>query len=192
MTGIETMCMGKPFIFNHQMDWSIQIPGSDLGQIAQTIVLTYEQVVNGVYNNGFEATNYYLDRNSNRIFEKNLLGFFKLGLNHLKNLDSDKLLVVPSNKVCTSEHTWEYKLVLDPGIYNVQLMAKSSGYAHLCIVPNKKLTVISSKYSKIPNYETLSWIEFKVSEKIEVIIVLKLGYPQSNECIEIRSLMICN
>jgi len=190
MTGIETMCLTKPFIFNHKMKWSIQTDTKP-EQIARTIISTYNQVVQGIYS-GIEPAKYYLDRNSNRIFEKNLLGWFSLGFENVKVLDKSTNLILPKDKNNISEYKWEYKHELDPGIYNIKFNGFTSGYAHIYIKQNSKIIIESSKYSQIYTFETLSWIEFKVTEKTQVVIGLKLGYPQDNEYIQIRDFIICN
>ena len=190
MTGIETICLGKPFIFNHEMKWSIQTKTKP-EQIAQTIISTYNQVVQGLYS-GVEPAKYYINRNSNKIFEKNLLGYFGLGMKSVKVLDKLTNLIVPPDKNNIYEHTWEYTHELEPGIYNIKFNGSTSGYAHLDIKPNSKILIESSKYSQIYTFETLSWIEFKVTEKTQAVIGLKLGYPQSNEYIQIRNFLICN
>jgi hypothetical protein len=186
MSGIETICMSKPFVFNHEMKYSIQTT-NQVEQIAQTIINTYAQVSQGLYD-PTAGVKYYLDRNSNRTFEKNLFGWFGLNLSPVKILEKTKILTIPSNKVNTSEHIWEYTThELGPGLYNIQFNGSTTGYACLFIKPNSKVFIESTKYSQINQYESLSFIEFKLGEKTQVTLGLKMGYPQLNEYIQIRS-----
>ena len=214
MTGIETMILSKPFIFNHQMDYCVQIPSvcnTNPEEIVKIIENTWadyklnnqvseyylERNSNRVSEyylerNSNKVSEYYLERNSNRVFEKNLFGYFTLGQKCVKIFESNSILNIPTNFISKSEYMWKYQLVLNPGTYSFQLNGKTDGYGFVDIITNSNPTivVISSKYSQIAKFETLSWIEFKLTSKITMQLCLKLCYPQLDENIQIRSLSL--
>ncbi len=190
MTGIETMILGKPFIFNHQMEHSIQTTNNPTN-ITWVIQQTYNQVMSKQYDN-LTPGKYYLERNSNKVFEKNLIGWFGLSsYNQITELiQQNQVLQIPIKSVCLSEHYFSWTTNLIPGIYILKFIGSSIGYGSLHINPNTNLKITNAKYSKINKFETLSWIEFKVINECSCIYGIKLFYPQINETLNITSLSI--
>jgi len=189
MTGIETMILGKPFIFNHRMKYSIQT-NEDPIHIAWTIQNTYEQVELGQYEKSIPSK-YYLERNSNRMFEKNLIGW--LGYEQSKQnkqLEKNKVLEVPDKNICASKHYFSWNIKVGAGIYLLKFIGRTNGYGELSVDETAGISIISEKYSKIKKFETLSWIEFKVTNKSNITCGIKLFYPQENETVRISSLSI--
>jgi hypothetical protein len=186
MTGIETMILGKPFIFNHPMEYSIQTT-NDPNHIAWTVHQAYNQVISNEYTKS-TASKYYLERNSNKVFEKNLIGWFKINSfpSIIKTIETNKILQIPSNSICKSEHFFSWSTNLIPGTYVLKFIGLSGGYGGLYVDTNP----IFTKYSKINKFETLSWLEFKVANETKVTFGIKLFYPQENETVEISNLSI--
>lgn len=192
MTGIETMILGKPFIFNHQMEHSVQTT-NDPDHIAWTVQQTWDMVGFGNYNQTAPAK-YYLERNSNKVFEKNLVGWFGLGLGgpspNTFTITTNQILQIPSKSVCTSEHYFSWETKLNPGTYVLKFIGQTNGYGELALSQAPGLTITCNKYNKINKFETLSWIQFKVTNGIMINCGIKLFYPQSNESVRVSRLAI--
>jgi hypothetical protein len=189
MTGIETMILGKPFIFNHHMEFSIET-NNDPTNIILTIQKTYNQVLLNQYDKS-TPSKYYLERNSNKVFEKNLIGWFKINcLKNINTIETNKILQVPSKYICKSEHFFSWDINITPGTYVLKFIGLSNGYGRLHIDTNSNLIILSSNYSKINKFETLSWLEFKVINESKITCGIKLFYPQENEIIEISNLSV--
>ncbi len=188
MTGIETMILGKPFIFNHQMEHSIQTTNDPI-HITWTIQNTWELVESGQYNKSIPSK-YYLERNSNKVFEKNLIGWFGFTSKTINSCETNKILQIPTNSVCISEHYFSWSTNISPGHYLLKFIGRTNGYGELGVNSTPSLTIISNKHSKIYKFETLSWLEFKVTNDSNITFGIKLYYPQANESVEISSLSI--
>jgi hypothetical protein len=187
MTGIETMIMGKYFIFNHEMKYSIQTT-KDPNDIIKKLNQVYN-LVNKDINLDENVEKYYLLRNSTKIFERNLYGYFSLNNNILVTLDENKEII--NNKSNLDLFTTTYNVKLDKNInYVIVLNGYTDGYAYMQIDTNSHINIINSKYNKIENFETITWIEFISNKDISININLIMGSPKLNEKIFIRSLAI--
>ena len=187
MTGIETMIMGKYFIFNHEMKYSIQTTKDPI-DIIKKLNQVYN-LVNKDINLDENVEKYYLLRNSTKIFERNLYGYFSLNNNILVTLDENKEII--NNKSNLDLFTTTYNVKLDKNInYVIVLNGYTDGYAYMQIDTNSHINIINSKYNKIENFETITWIEFISNKDISININLIMGSPKLNEKIFIRSLAI--
>ena len=189
MTGIETMIMDKYFIFNHKMNHSIYTE-TNPESIVETIKTIYSNVNNNILPNP-EISKYYLTRNSNYIFESNLIGWFKQPNNLYKILE-ENLNINLIHKLNQNEQILSYNIDLIPGKYKLECLGQTNSYANLFIESNQSIKEISLKYSRIYNFETLSWIEFECKTQTQIKIGIIIGYPLENEHIWIRKLCIKN
>lgn len=185
MTGIETMIMGKYFIFNHDMLHSIktsQDPNDIVNKLNEVYLLVKNNQVPDI-----SIQKYYLERNSNKTFERNLYGYFSIPNNNFELLESNKEIKINNNNLevdiisyttCISKNK-KYYLVFN---------GWTNGYGTLEI--ESKINIINSKYNKIENFETISWIEFESKKDLAIKINIVLGSPKINEILVIKSLKL--
>jgi hypothetical protein len=189
MTGIETMIMGKYFIFNHDMKYSIQTTNNPI-DIINKLNYVYD-LVNKDINLDENVGKYYLARNSTKIFERNLYGYFSLNNNNNINTILDENKEIINTKLNLDIFTTSYNVKIEKNInYAIILNGYTDGYAYLQIDTNSHINIINSKYNKIENFETITWIEFISNKEMSIKINIIMGSPKLNEKIFIRSLTI--
>jgi hypothetical protein len=188
MTGIETMVMGKYFIFNHLMKYSIQTTNDPI-DIVEKINKVYELVSKKIYPD-LEVKNYYLYRNSNKIFERNLYGYFSLPNNIYTILENNKEIIIDQLKF--DKYTINYNANVNPNTkYSVVLNGWSNSYCKLELDLNSNIIITNSKYNKIENFESISWIEFKSKTKsTQIKINIVFGSPNINDILYIKNLQL--
>jgi len=202
MTGIETMIMGKYFIFNHDMKYSIQTTYNPLKglvnlsckkdpcpiDIINKLNQVYELVDKDIYLDE-NVRKYYLERNSTKIFERNLYGYFSLNNNIYTTLDENKEIINTKSNI--EFFTTTYNVKIEENVnYSLVFNGYTDGYAYIQIETNSHINIINSKYNKIENFETITWIEFISNKTISIKINIIMGSPKLNEKIFIRSLAI--
>ena len=171
MTGIETMLMGKPFLFNHEMKYSIPISNNP-DEIAHTIK-------NLIIGDNKESIEYYTIRNSNRNFEKNIKCFLpkmshKIDLlanmitNSIETLN-DKDITIPIVGLINNR---KYRLILNGHV---------TGYCKL-IINNGK--IIDNTFNIMQKYETCNYIDFIGRKTTKLVLQIRSNNELCNVSID--------
>lgn len=143
MTGIETMIMNKPFIFNHDMKYAIKISNDPI-EISKVIM-------DMDVGDNREAIDYYLLRNSTKIFEKNLKCYTPIYNNIIMikendnvNAINDEIIEIPVNKLHKGKKS---RLIFN---------GRTDGYVKLDIGSVK----VVDKVDNIECFDTCAYIDF--------------------------------
>jgi hypothetical protein len=179
MTGIETIMMKKPFLFNHEMKHATLISNDEI-EIANTIL----NLPAWDDDKSRKAINYYKNRNSTLTFERNM----KCYIPNMK-FHSDLLHVLKCNGdgdntdyKCISADNDEIKVLNNLGLinnkkYRLIFSGYSDGHAKLDIKDGKNIGGIAN----IEEFETCCYIDFVTTVNTEVHFIMKTF----NECCKI-------
>lgn len=151
MTGIESIIMKKPFLFNHDMKYAIKISMNE-NEISNSIMNLpiYDE---SEYRAAHE---YYFNRNSVKIFERNVKCYYPIF--------KEKILIISmKNKYYTISrkkdklYNIEITKLVKRKQYRLLLNGYSDGYVKINMTSCK---TINDKYNKIEPFETSSFIDF--------------------------------
>lgn len=181
MSGIESFIMNKSFIFNHEMKYATQI-STDEVEISNVIMNLRET-------DNREAIDYYMNRNSTRIFEQNIRCYtpvYKTIVDILKTKPiNDKYQVIQANNDQNIEFVAD-KLKIGQ-IYRLIFNGYANGYVKLDIESG----IIIEKYVNIENFDTCCYIDFyATTTNMKIKFDIKTNNKLCN--VYINQLIICS
>ena len=148
MTGIESMLLNKPFLFNHEMPYCEKINNNttDIANVIKNIKPYTDDEFR-------ERYNYYMDRNSCKSFERNYR-FHCLKIIDKTTLEQyscyEQMYESPTIETVDFPFTINSK-------YTICIIGKTSMYVRLLIDNAKNL---DTKYGTMKPYETCTYITF--------------------------------
>lgn len=179
MTGIETILMQKPFLFNHEMKYATLINNDEI-DIANTIL----NLPSWDVEKGRIATEYYKNRNSTKVFERNMKCYVP-NLKFCKSLlHNDYMVTVLQDDNVVFELRDDYTIfesnnnvtkilsnlnLITNKKYRIILNGYTDGHAKIDIINGK----IFDKVVIIEKFETCSYIDFMALNCTEFHIILK-------------------
>jgi hypothetical protein len=169
------------------MKYSIQTTNDPI-DIIEKINKVYELVSKNIYPE-LECKNYYLYRNSNKIFERNLYGYFSLGNNIHTILENNKEIIIEQSNLDKYIINFNANIYANTK-YSIVLHGWTNTFCKLDLETNSNITILNSKYNKIENFETISWIEFKSKKNIQIKINIIFSDPKINEILYIKNLKL--
>ena len=162
MSGIETMLLNKPFIFNHEMKYSINV-SIDIETIVNTIrnIKPYDEQE---YRNICE---YYSNRNSTRIFEQNLHFYSKLNNIYMElqpiqtqyYQDTEVLLPFTLNFIKNKKYRVYISGLTDDNAYG-KLIVKGS-------------KVLNNTYNTMNIFNSITFVDFISISNIKIYLSIK-------------------
>lgn len=180
MTGIETLIMNKSFIFNHEMKYATKISTDEIE--ISNVIMNLQQTDNK------EAVDYYLNRNSTRIFEQNIRCYTPV-YNTVINVLEGKVLVDKYLMIeTTNDQIIEFTAnKLSKGKrYRLIFNGYANGYVKLDVDGGK----VIEKFDNIENFDTCCYIDFyTLSAKIKIKFDIKTNNKLCN--VYINQLLLC-
>ena len=150
MTGIESIIMKKPFIFNHDMKYAIKV-SLDVDEICNAInnLPPFDESVCR------EAFEYYYNRNSSKTFERNVKCYYPIYTEKINLVSKHDYHVLSSD--CDALLNMDIVKVRKGKKYRVLFNGYSDGYVKLNVL---NANIINNTYNNIEIYETCTFIDF--------------------------------
>ena len=204
LIGIETMSLGRKFIFNHPM---IYANTCELNE--NSIINTINDVIKN-FNIDMNVVNYYRERNSYINYDITIRLLYNIiDTYETLKIDATKYNCLSKNqdvKITTKKHNYIDYIVIKslqdnstPGItfeidleenhkYYITLFGHSSNITS--IYCSNDIEIISNENQSLRSYYSPSQIFFKSSKKSKYKFLINFNYPRLNEEIYIEKILV--